>query len=649
MEDNIKAQLEQEDITPFHKALLQHCKNLVDMSRQHMGSFYNEWDRHDEVYRGIRQPDKKDKQARERGEPEKMVIPMTYAQVQTFVAFCFALYYQRERMFQLIGTGAEDHRPAKVGEALLQRDLTYNTFESRLYQFLLDIARFGLGVVKTGWVRETQKVRTTVQQEGFSLFGMQIGAGRTVEVEEIQTKFLGNKILNVSPYRFFPDVRLPICRFQEGEFVASEDEVSYIKLKQMEKDGDIAGVKWLKPMSKQDLENRGSSRLFKTDIADSTSTRMTGSKGVHVLTEVQVTLVPSEFEIDGVPMGEEDYPVKYNVWYINDQRVVKAEPLGYAHDQYTYDIAEFSPDMHRLINDGLAGSIDQLQSVISWFINSHITSVRKTIQNWLVVDPNGVEMKDIVDRKPVIRLKPNVSSMGIDRWIMQLPVNDVTKDHINDAKLLQDAIQVVTGINDNALGQFHQGRRSATEARNVNSATAARLKMVALLIFKNALEPLARKLLSNLRDGLDEQTIVRVVGMSDPSAPGEFLSVTKADLAGNYDFEIFDGTLPSEKHFQSQALEELLQSLFSNPEVIPMLGYDPRLLLKEVLELRGIRNPERFMLDPTRQQMLLLQQQAAQNANTGKNGQAPAGGIPGGDGGQPGVPLVAFPGAGSGA
>lgn len=642
MDERIRVELEKEEVSDFHKALLSHCRHLVDMSRRHMSTKYAAWDIHNETYRGERTPDKKDEKAKERGEPQKMVVPITFAQVQTFIAFCFSLFYQRDRLFFLTGMGEEDHAPAKVGEALLQRDLNYNVFESRLYQFLLDVSRFGLGVIKTGWVHEKQKVKEFVTQAGVSVVGELVGQGRLVEVETLKTKFLGNKIVNVSPYRFFPDVRIPLSRLQEGEFVGSEDEISYISLKRMEKDGQIAGVAHIKAMSRQDIDARGSSRLFQATILD-TVTAGSGvpqSKGVHVLTECQVTLVPKDFMVtEGEPLGPEDYPVKYNVWYVNDKRVVKAEPLGYVHNQYTYDVAEFSPDIHNLVNDGLAGTIDQLQSVISWFINSHITSVRKTIENRLVVDPQGVEMKDLVERRPVIRLKPGVSQTGVDRWIKQLETRDVTQGHVVDAQVLQQLIQVVTGINENALGQFHQGRRSATEARNVNSATAARLKMIAQLVFRNGLEPMAKKMLSNLRDGLDEETFVHVMGdMADPNTMISFKKVTKADLVGEYDFEVFDSTMPSERHFQAQSLEELVTVLFQNPQAIPLLGYDPRLIVREILELRNVRNPERFLLTPVRLQ--LLQQQLMQYEQIRGPGQAGSEGASTGASGQPRVSVV---------
>lgn len=595
MTDYVKMELEKSQDSPFHDELLKHVTSLVDMSRTAMRKFYKKWDEYDDVYRGVRAADTQDKKAEERGEPTKMVVPLTYAQIQTFVAFSFALFYQREHFFELIGMSEEDHKPAKVGEALLNRDLTYNTFDARLHQFLLDTCKFGLGVFKTGWVTEKQMVPTMTEVPEKSLFGISLKAAQKVWGNVEKVKFQGNRIYNISPYRFFPDTRLPVCRFQEGEFIASEDEFSITTLKQMELEGVVYGIDHVKPMTKEGIQEKDRRTSIGAASASGPETMRGQTNGMAIVTEVQVRLIPNRFKIDGKPMGEEDYPVIYNVWIANDTRIIKCEPLGYLHGQFTYDVAEFNPDQHNLINAGLAETIEQLQSVITWLINSHVTSVRKTIQNWLIVDPSGLEMKDIVERRPVIRLNASANRSGVDRWVKQLAVQDVTAGHMKDAETLEGVVQLVTGINDNALGQFNTGRRSATEARNVNSATASRLRVTSQLIFKTALVPMAQKMLSNLRDGLDEETYVRVIGdQADPAVLGEFKKVNRESLVGDYDFAVFDGTLPSERYQKAQTLQDFVTELLSVPQLLPMLGYDLGSLVKEVLELRGIRNPDRF-------------------------------------------------------
>lgn len=190
--------------------------------------------------------------------------------------------------------------------------------------------------------------------------------------------------------------------------------------------------------------------------------------------------------------------------------------------------------------------------------------------------------------------------------------------------MLQTQSQITTGISDNALGQFHGGRRSATEAKNVNAATASRLKMIASVVYYDAFEPLGRQMLSNLRQGLTAETYVKVFGLiKDPTldAFSEFVKVQNSDLIGEYDFEIYDGTLPSEKVYQAQTLQEVLAVILPNPQMAMMLGLDPKSVFYEMMVLRGIRHPERFSLSESQRKMMMLQMMQQQQQQQAPNGQ----------------------------
>jgi hypothetical protein len=605
MDEKIRKELENGKLSPLHNALLQHAKSLVEMSRGKMNGFYDMWDQFDDIYRGKRFPDKTDLEQRKKDLPEKMVVPLAYAQVQTFVAFCIMLYTQKDTIVELQAQGPEDEQPAKLGEALIDRDLNENCFVALLKQYLTDISRFGIGILKHTWVKETQMVR---EQTVFA------GSAVVAATEPVQkTKFLGNRIVNISPYRWFPDPRLPLGRLQEGEFCADEDEVSIIELERQQHDGLVAGIKNIPEWNYAELTAReGRSRLF-SQQADTELKNKGQSKGMCVRTEVQVWLTPKDFlDSDGDPMGPEDYPVLYVITYANDQTVIRCEPMNYVHNEFTYDCAEFNPDMHHLVNTSLSEIIDLLQSTISWFINSHITSVRRIIQNRIVYDPSAIEDEDLKKDTPHIRMNSAAYGGDVRRFLFQLQLQDVTTGHINDVEVLKQIMMEVTSISENGLGQYATGRRSAEEARNVNFNAASRMKIVATIIYYTGLAPLFRKMLSNLRDGLDEETYVKVRGLS--SDPNEFagFKVTRDDLVGDYDFKVFDATLPSEKSRTASLLGEMLQEMMSNPQAIPMFGYDPRKLFDRMFELLGVKNLNSLKLDPIAQQQMMVAMQMMQ-------------------------------------
>jgi hypothetical protein len=623
--------------------LLQRCKDYLKLSRVEMVKHYPDWDAYDAVYRGERAADDQDVKARERKEPIKMVVPLTYQQVQTFVSFCYSVFSQRDSFYELAGAGPEDEKAAKVGQAVLERDLNYNRFKSeKITQFLTDIGRFGIGIIKHSWVHETVPVIEQVPDPSYVPNPL-LPPTAVPMISQVadKTKFLGNKIIVVNPYRFFPDPRIPITRFREGEFCADEIEYGRGDLEAMEKNKQVGGVEFIPAFRQEDLDGR---RLIW--IGKDPMLMYNNVPRFVLVSELQLRLNPAKFEYAPGKFLNPliDREVKCVVWMANDSRIIKLEEMGYAHDDFTYDVAQFTNDQQRFVNFGLAEVLGPLQETISWFINARITSVRKVIQNYLVVDESVINIKDLQDRNPVIRLKRGTSGMDISRYITQLKVQDVTQSHLNDCSYLTKYGQEATGITDSVLGQFASGRRSASEARNVAPAAAGRLLLTAHGIWDSALGPLGQKMLSNLRQGLDEPTLIRIIGGQShtsyiagmqaligqdlpfgqaplpptPQGP-QFQHVTKADLVGNYDFLVFDGSLPSERNQAAMTLQELLVAMSKDPRLILVFQKDPTLLINEILDLRGIRNAERFNLTTERaQQLMLLGGASGNTVPTGK-------------------------------
>jgi hypothetical protein len=626
--------LAQEHPGKEHDELLQKCKDLVKLSRDRMTTYYPKWDKYDRAYRAEKEADLEDKKAADKKEPVKMALPLTMSQINTFVAFCYQVYTQRATFFELSGTGAEDIAAAKMAENVLEYNLDYNKFKGdKLQQFLLDIGRFGLGIFKHSWHVDTVKCEKQVPMALPPIPGMPMMQGPMTTQLVDEVKYQGNKIVVTSPYRFFPDPRLPLTRFQEGEFCASEDEYSEFSLKKMEARGMIAGLEFVKQLTADNIVETDRRVSFADSLKDS-GVMSTNTKRFYICTEVQLEMIPAETKFNGKPIGESKEPEKFLVWILNDSRIVRFEPMGYLHSEFTYDVTQYNNDQIRFINFGMAEILEQLQDVQNWFINSRITNVRQIIGNKLIVDPKGVEMQDLRDRNPVIRLKPTVQGSGVEKWITQLQLQDVTTNHITDAKLMEDFAKTATGVTENILGQFSSGRRSATENRNVNNSAAARLLLTAYSIWEVALLPLGRHMLTNIRDGMTVEQLVRIVGqsnvMNNQQAVPQFILADKSQLLGNYDFLVFDGTLPSQRGATAQTLQELLINLLQKPELTFVLGIDPRPLFNEIMILRGIRNIDQFRLTPQSAQELISLAGLARNATANVEAQTGSGPAPGG-------------------
>ena len=636
--------------------LYEKIRGLLALSRQEMSKYYDQWDYFDQVYRGERKVDLKDLKARARGEPEKLIIPLTYSQVETFVSFGYSTYNQRDTYYSVIPSGVEDEKPAKVAEALLERDLNYCKYKAtKLRQRLTDIARFGLGITKIGWVDE--KVPVVTQQPDAEEQAGEYGdlpdapAPKMKTQVDYVTKFQGNKITSVSPYRWFPDVRLPITRWSEGEFAADEQEESRGHMEELEKDGLVAGLEHVSELPDTGFENRR--MTFMTKGSAQNPTAVSESKRYYLLTEVQIKLNPSTTMVDkNTPLMKEcDCEQVYIVWLLNDNRIVRISEAGYNHEELGYAVAQFFDDQNRFVNLSLCEVLSALQDTATWFLNSRITSVRKSIFNQIVADPSGIEIDDIIARSPVIRLKSGRGGSGVDTWIKQLAVTDTTQGHLQDVAALSGFAKEASGINENLLGQFSPGRRSAKEASNVANYAASRLMLILACIWESSEAPQGKQMISNARQGLTEETLVRVYGQQNmaedpglaaalvpslapeplaqpgqPSGIYQMQAVTKEALIGSYDFDFFNGTLPSTRQAQANVLIEFLQTAMKDPKMLVALGLDPQPMVYEALELLGIRNVQRFKLTPQRLQQYLAM--AGLAGNPGGVGVA-GGGVPG--------------------
>jgi hypothetical protein len=606
MTEDVVKELNRDDaeLSEFHRALLDHVKELVKMSRSKMSKYYDDWDRQQEVYKGERQVDKTDAEQELRGKPVKMIVPSTFAQVMTFTSFLFLLYTQNKTFYELLPTGDEDYGTKhRDMEKVLERDTRANQWNAMLFQHLLDTSRFGTGVLECCWTRKMTRVYVPEEPVVATIAGVETEVRAGSEWREY-LKYEGNLVRPVSPYRWFPDTRYPIVDFQRGEFCASEEEYSKTLLKDLEEAGEVAGVDFVQPLPRNLDKSRGGSTRMGNDLIPPARgativgpTAASKASGCVLVTKVQVWIVPSKFKFgNDKKLGPEEFPVLYHIWYANDNRVIRVEPAYWWHNEFGWTLAQFTPDMQQTVAMGLADLIYRLQDVITWLINARVTDVRRNLRGRNVINPAFIDTKSL-DSEGDIYMRKGANPAMMDRAIRPLDVNDVTRGHFTDADALGKIMEVVTGVNANAMGQYNTGRRSASEARVVTAGAAGRMKMHGQLIWDTSLGRLGRLMLSNLRQSLSLEAFQGAVGM-DPmiQARYEAFKGTPEEVIAGGDYFTFDSTLQSERGFVAQSLQELLVAVINNPQAAQMLDIDPRSMLSEVQFLRGAGNVSRFSL-----------------------------------------------------
>ena len=605
-QDQINRDLAERSDSVLQTKILNQVRNYLKVAGDSLSQHWTSWEKADQLYRAYRVRDQEDAQANLKGEPGKLIIPVAYAQVQTAVSFIFSTFTQKDYIYELVGRGPEDQRVA-MG---LQRDLGYQIdrmqFLLHLYLWLLDTYKYGVGIIKCEWderyetVRVAQPVLPTIFQRAASALGL--GKSPSQVYEEATAEILqyeGNKVRVVAPFNFYYDTSLPFARFQEGAFAGNEEVFARSTIEN--KEGSLYfGTAHIPTELTPDVLQERQRYVTRAQEygGELLSTQFNQRLGVQQLfvSEVIFSIIPKKWkEETGIDLGDESYPVKFVATIANDRKVIRFEPYGYLHNKFPYAIMEYSPDSVNAVNPGIPETIEELQTLMTWFLNSHVANVRKAIKNRFIGIADRLYSEDIDSNKALIRVKQGTNDLG--RVIQQLQVTDVTQNHIRDMETLLKLIQITTGISDNALGMYASGRRSATEMRNVNAGTAVRLRMNATLNWTQGMEPLGKMMLANTRQGRSREVYASILGEDVQKYPFETTILASPNqVAGGFDFKPYDAALPSDNHARAGHLMTLMEVLLKSPDAAQIFDINPKLLLEHILHLFGIHNINDFSL-----------------------------------------------------
>ncbi len=377
----------------------------------------------------------------------------------------------------------------------------------------------------------------------------------------------------------------------------------------MQSVGEVAGIDRIEGLPDSWRDRRGGTTFTVTDFNIRQNIGSGQNKSGKVLvTRGRMKLVPKKFIVEGnKPLGPEEFPVLYHVWYANDNRLIRLEPAEDWHNTFGITMSQFTPDMHdTLCGMSLAGLICRLQDTISWFINSHVREVNRAIANRKIINVDAVDMKS-VDGESDIFLKKGFGRRDVREAIGQMNMSDTTGGHMGDAQMLSAIMQIITGVNDQMQGQYSSGRRDATQSRMVAAGAAGRMKLHGHLIWESGLAPLGEMMLTSNRQSLSEDYFSQIVGQAEllqnPGAYSEFIGTPEEVICGDSYF-MFDSTNQSEKGFAAQSLQELLSTILQvNPAAAAqfLMRIDPAKIFDEIQYLRNGSTLSQFAYAPEMQ------------------------------------------------
>lgn len=590
--------------SPFQTAVMELYRSFITRGSDEMSRYWGRWDKNHRNYQGYRVPDKEDVENVNKGGTEKIIIPLSYAQAQTAAAGILNMYMQKEVLFELMSYGPEDQKNVMAMERVLDYQVRQNKIYRKLYTYILDALIKGVSGFRVDWEKITKKYRVREKVETQSVFTdllAPLGLGGLVnrlipsetsynEVVKELTQYEGNVIDNLNMYSFFPDPSVPLKDFQKGSFCAVEQVYPLTNVK------DEEGKLYHGTDKVTDSFNLGIWNTRKhygglwditPGMTDAVTSRVSAKKSVS-LVEMYIRLIPKEFtEKYKIDIGDDEDSRMFVIVIANDEKIIRFEPYNELHGRFPFAIGQFSPDPDDYIGQSMVDLLSGLQSFITWLINSHMKAVRQTVNNRFIVDPTKIEVGDIESGSTVIRTRlPG----PMQNAIQQLSVVDVTANHIPFVNSLQGIAQLITGINENAMGQYSGGRRSAAQTRSIVNAGQVRLGMIANLLWEG-IEEMGIIILSNTQQFLSEEAYNQILGEAAEKYPfSEVILAKPEQIAAAYNFAPLEAMSESNKSFIFQMFKELV----SSPEVVQVANLDPNKLLEYMFNLAGVKNYDWF-------------------------------------------------------
>lgn len=615
--------------SPLHRKLSEALKSRLRLSENKMKNRYIKMAQNEELFQAYipeRDVDALRRTNREQmGVPEYRTIelPYSFASAMTAHTYYTSVFLSKVPVLQLSGRHGEAEMSVQANEALLSYQLQVGMMMLPLFIWLLDPAKYGFGVIGHFWDVEMTRVRKSVQQP-VTFMGVPIPDVKNgmkpkmkyVDTVEDVVGFEGSRGFNVRAQDFFPDPRVALVHFQKGEFCGRYVEVTWNEIAQGSR-GENAryfnyeAMKALRTNGDKDNLQGSPSRDTggrTTELPDQAVTEDAYDIPVGFVKghEVFLKLIPRDWKL-----AVEDQP---EIWVFNiaaNGVVFGAQPLGEYHGKFPFDILLDEMDGYTLFPSSTLERMKPLSDVMSWLINTHFYNVRQTLNNQLVVDPSMMVMKDVENPEPgkIMRLKPAAYGKDVRTALHQLEVSDVTRTHMADLNVMESVIERLTGVSQSMMGmQDPGGRKTATEVRTSTSFGVNRLKTQCEWFSITGFGPLTQKLVQRQQQLYTANKKFRIVGDLAQFSP-QFANVSPMDLAGFYDYEVVDGTLPVDRFAQANLWQMLMGQLQNYPQI--MAQYDIAKIFAWVANLAGIKNMSQFRIVPD--------QQMAQQAQAGNS------------------------------
>lgn len=527
----------------------------------------------------------RDVQDKDHRKPVSIVYPYSYAIMETLLGYFISAFCQ-EPYFRYEGTSPED----TVGAILLEKviDLHCNKWKIllNLHTMFRDSFAYGFGIVAPTWKKKYGKKIVPVR------------SGESLKRQfENTIIFEGNALSNIDPYRCLPDPNVSISNVQTGEYFGWVDSDNYLDLlsEEQHSEDQIFNVKYLKSLNgrRTSIYNEDNSRRNR-NLRSTRSYTEPGSP--YDVIYKYIKIIPSEWEL-----GKSDYPEKWLFGLAADQVIIKAQPVGLGHELFPIAVAAPDYDGYGISPVSRMETLYGLQHTLDWMFNVHVQSVRKVINNTLIVDPYLINVPDIENSADggVIRTRRPAWGRGVKDSVMQLGVTDVTRGHVADASIIREAMDKIGATDSWTMGSLRSSgpeRLTGKEFEGTQRGGFTRLERIAKIVGVQAMQDIGYMFAYHTQQFMDQEVYVNTTGRWEERLRMEYgdathLKVTPYDLLINYDMKVRDGSIPGGNY--SGMWENMFALMSEHPEL--QQKFDLIRIFKHIARNNGAKNVDEFV------------------------------------------------------
>lgn len=588
-----------------HETIKDYVMRRARDSRSHVSSRFSAWEELDKLLKPHMRPEgvrkaRSDERAAKKESLDQLVMPVSYAALETVLTYIVMAFLDRP-IFKYEAANPDSMLGAMMMQKVVDLHCVRNNVGLSLHTQWRDSLVYGLGIVSPSWHRKyggTIRRKDTGFRSAMRNIFVKTGSEREVDTEERRLIFEGNKLINISPYRYLPDPHTSAHDIDEAEFSGYIDSTNYKTLLNRERDDDdyLFNVRYLRHLhgrSSLVYDDRNKDKNKPDRIKE-----VEGSRPVDVVW-MYCDIIPNDLGI-----SSSEYPETWLFGIGGDEVVIGARPLGLVHGSKPMIVASPDYDGYSSTPLGRMEVIGDMQNLVDFLYRSHIQNVRKAVNDMFIVDPYLININDVRDPKPGKIMRKRKAGWGrgtMDEAIKQLQVSDVTQAHIGDASALSDMMQHVSGSTDILQGRVQNrgSRVSATEAGGARMSGLSRLEKAARVISLQSMKRIGYMFASHTQQFMDEDLWVKTTGnweekiLQDHNVDvrQDMVKVKPADLAIEYDLIEQDGSIPGSE--DTGSWQEMFQVIMQSQELSQ--HFDIPNIFKHIARQAGAKNVDSFV------------------------------------------------------